>query len=144
MSNRVLLNSSGLKVSQPGVDVLAAAPSQFQFNSDWSQIGLQQQGTITLNPNSDVSVSFAHSYPTPPVVIFDYPVGDGSWQPFGTGSFYYEQFDSGAGLPFSFLWIIALVATTGCRFVYHVDAEGHGYPSWPTVNLRYSVLAYNY
>lgn len=86
MANRVLLSPSGLKISNPGVDVLSATASQLMFNSDWSQLKLLQRIAVTVpsdysqqtplppigsgrswtSPNYNYSKAFG----TPPLVLF--------------------------------------------------------------------------
>lgn len=62
MTRRVLLNSTGLHVSRPGVDVLGAAKVNLLFSSDWSQVGLFERGSVTLSWGGGSSGSSAGSW----------------------------------------------------------------------------------
>ncbi|QIG76838.1 hypothetical protein EVC30_009 [Rhizobium phage RHph_Y1_11] len=50
MANRLLLDTTGLKISKPGIDVLTAAAGNLQFSSDWKQLRVYGRGSFTV-PN---------------------------------------------------------------------------------------------
>ena len=74
MTNRVLLNNAGLKVSAAGVNVLTAGIADLLFSSDYAQLGLYATGQFTVG-FSDVNspqtkVTFGKTFRKPPMVIF--------------------------------------------------------------------------
>lgn len=68
MSNRVLLNSDGLKISQSGVDVLSASDGQLVFNSNWSQLAIYMRGTLTVPDNGNVTINYGRTFVNMPLV----------------------------------------------------------------------------
>lgn len=62
MTNRVLLDVNGLKVSQPGVDVLTAPNWGLHFSSDWSAVSELITGEVYLPPNAATNVWFGKSF----------------------------------------------------------------------------------
>lgn len=106
MANRVLLNSSALRVSQAGANVLTASPAQLLFSSDWSAMTLAQVGTYTVSSWSgsgdlrahNGSITLSKTYPSPPAVAF-YLINSGSYSPvgFGSGCFFGWLRNAGSG-----------------------------------------------
>lgn len=71
MANRVLINSSGLKVSKPGFDVLSTADINLLFNSDWSQIKLFTKGVFSASVSGgNQSVMFGKTFNNRPLCMF--------------------------------------------------------------------------
>ena len=95
MANRVLLNSSALKVSQAGVNVLTATDAQLLFSADWAAMGIVQSGTYTVGTGSwsgsadtrshSGTISLSKTYPSPPLCAFYISTG-GVMVPVGFGS----------------------------------------------------------
>ncbi len=95
MANRILLDSSALKVSQPGINVFTASPAQLLFSSDWSAMGIILAGTYTIGTGSwsgsgntrthNGTINLPKTFPSPPAVAF-YLLASGAMVPVGFGS----------------------------------------------------------
>lgn len=72
MSNRVLLNTSGLKVSRPGVNVLTAGNADLNFNSDWSGVNLLISGQVRVENGGTQIIYFGKTFDQPPVCRIPY------------------------------------------------------------------------
>jgi len=84
----------GIKVSEPGYDVLTAGITNQIFNSEKNCIKLATQGTVsrTLNPTDNSVVGIAHGFDFTPGFLCWFEVDDsGNWyhQYDDTGSFAY-------------------------------------------------------
>jgi hypothetical protein len=146
MTNRVLLDSSGLKVSKPGVNVLTASASQLNFNSEWSQVGLYRRGTYTIDwpiSASGIFINLGKTFTTPPIVIFE--IKDGSvYRTIGGPSGFYYQVLSGGGDGTGYHWLLARVTTTQIRIDGNWNKYGvSGEPEPPHYVIRYSICEYN-
>lgn len=73
MANRVLLNSSGLKVSRAGVNVLTASNLQLLFDSNWSQITPFIRSQWSIPGNSNQFFAFGRSFVNLPMVVISGP-----------------------------------------------------------------------
>lgn len=71
MVNRVLLNTSGLKVSKPGFNVLTASLNQLSFSGDYSQINIFLTGSFSFQMNQVVSqtINFGKTFTFTPVML---------------------------------------------------------------------------
>ena len=72
MAARVLLNSSGLRVSNPGYDVLSATVQDMGFDSQYPMMGTMVTGTgycnaLISNPNTQSNHGTTLFYPNPVV-----------------------------------------------------------------------------
>lgn len=61
MSNRVLLDSNGLKVSFPGRNVLTDADRDLLFTSNWPTLGATDEGTHLVNWDNGSGNSGSHN-----------------------------------------------------------------------------------
>lgn len=68
MSNRILLDNGGLKISKPGIDVLTATDDELVFNSDWSQLAIYMRGTLTVPDNGSTTISYGKTFVNMPLV----------------------------------------------------------------------------
>jgi len=100
MVARVLLNSSGLKVSKPGIDVLSAGFSNLQFSSDWSAMTIVQRGVHSpawsvsgLYGTYNSSIAFVKTFSTVPFVLFYQILPSGARTQIGSGPTFIFQFD---------------------------------------------------
>jgi hypothetical protein len=145
MVNRVLLNTSGLKVSKPGADVLSAGPGDLLFSSDWSALGLFTQGSISASWSTNLetgwwvqSVPFGKTFATPPAVFFEIDVGGNVMVPMGDTSGFIVAFQ---GNPADrFMWVATQVTTTGINFIARYFKDGWAQPA---LTVRYTVLFYD-
>lgn len=120
MANRVLLDTSGLKISAPGVDVLSALPSALIYSSDWAGIGLLLKGMSYTN-GTTVTVPFGKTFERPPLInlywngegnqwsnldLAGYGPNDSGW---GWGSWLqptYLQLSSPSGSPINWAYVV--------------------------------------
>ncbi len=74
MTNRVLLNTNGLKVSAPGKDVLTALKNELQFSSDWGSLRPYMTGQASPPRGSTFTVNFGKTFTNsiPLVSVFLY------------------------------------------------------------------------
>lgn len=152
MSNRVLLNSSGLKVSKPGVDVLTAGSTGLQFSSDWSGMPIAERGTVTLNwttlssteATSARTITLAKTYSSVPYTLFFWIIA-GVRVGIGMGDGFIYQLDrnEGGGAYNSRFGIYARVYTTKIEFLaaYRKKTSGVVTPDAP--QLEYIVFDNN-
>lgn len=71
MTNRVLLDASGLKISQPGYDVFSTPNRFMNFTSDWAQANMHTKGVVYLYSGQySQTVYFGTSFSTHPLAIF--------------------------------------------------------------------------
>lgn len=149
MVRRVLLNSSGLKVSVPGVDVLSAGYNQLQFTSDFSALSLFTQGYHALSWSSGGNVAdsvafipFGKTFASPPIVwFFQYT---GSYLiPLGNayGVAYSVQDGSLPGQPRNF-YVNCTVLTNGIDIRAFYNKQTAGWPQ-PQMTIYYAVFEYN-
>lgn len=149
MVDRILLDSSGLKVSQPGVPVLSAGFSQLQFSSDFSAIGLFSTNVFALNwsffgANSgtfSTTINYGKSYATPPLIWFyaDYgsymvPIGNTN------GVAYVRMDNSLPGQPRMF-YISVVVNESNFTVYARFEKQTDGWPV-PYLNIRYFIFEY--
>lgn len=149
MTRRVLLNSSGLKISQPGADVLTAGPAQLQFSSDFSSLSLYMQGDYSLswsvagNIGSHVGfIPFGKTFVSPPSVWL-YQVGGGYLVPLGNayGVNFHVRETSLPGQARDW-YVNAAVLTNGIDIRGFYNKQTSGWPQ-PSMTLRYFVFDYN-
>ncbi|QPC87425.1 hypothetical protein GA830_12230 [Mesorhizobium sp. NBSH29] len=79
MTNRIIMNSSGVKLSRPGIDVLSASDINLLFNSNYMSIGLFQAGTLSTTTGF-TSYWFGLTLPILPLVSMLVEVAAGVWQ----------------------------------------------------------------
>lgn len=82
MTNRILLDSGGLKISVPGVDVLSAGQRYLAFSPNYKMPRIYQSGSVSLNINSAYAgqtgaISFGKTFDTPPTVFYYLVRADG-------------------------------------------------------------------
>lgn len=147
MVRRVLVNSSGLKVSQSGVDVLSATSLQLNFNSDWSALGVVQSGTYNVawsgGNTSRVSQTFplVKTFPSPPFCAF-FLVRSGTLIPIGLGNgFSYVM--EGDGSPTIASCLVARVSADNIVFTAMYNKEGNPGRSNPPYSVRFFVFDNN-
>lgn len=150
MVNRVLLNSSGLKVSKPGTDVLTATPAGLQFSSDWAALGRYTSGSLGVS-FSDVGgergrydgfISFGKTFPTTPLVWFYLNSPSGGLSPMGNASGFTLFGSDGSVSPPRTFGVVAVVGTTGITVTGYYDKRTSGWPV-PSVSFTYHVFEYN-
>lgn len=150
MIRRVLLNSSGLRVSKPGNDVVSAGPGALQFSSDFSQMTLQASGEIDCNWNSNTyqGYGFGKTYPTPPLVHMQQVIsGSEMGELSATGFFYWEwryNWTDLGGASNTAYHIVNTYVTTSAMMIQSLNFSSK--PSQvtpPNFRLRYTVLDYN-
>ena len=150
MTNRVLLNSSGLKISKPGVNVIGASIADLNFNSDYSQMGLYRQGTYNWNwsttPNP-LLINLGKTFPTPPLVTFactnaQYTYGSPYGGPSGFWFEYYED-NLGDGSDYRYWWLLGRVTTTQIAVDWAWEKFVPGDPTPPAPVIHYSIWDYN-
>lgn len=147
MVRRVLINSSGMKVSKPGIDVIGASLLNLNFNSDWSALGLVQSGTYTPawsgGVTSNVSQSFAlvKTFPSPPFCAFFF-ARPGYLIPVGLGNgFSYAMYGNGTPQPRS--CIAARVGNSSIQFSAMYNKNGNtGIPT-PPFSVQFFVFDNN-
>lgn len=91
MTNRVILDTDGLRVSRAGVNVIGAANVDLLFNSDWAHLRRFGQGAFAVPANSTKTYSMGKTFTALPIVdiFLKYlPSGDsyGYLGDFGTSS----------------------------------------------------------
>ena len=150
MTQRVLSNSQGLRVSQPGVSVLSASLGQLQFNSDWSALALHQSGDIALawTTSNELGwsinfIPFGKTFASPPSVWFFQVEGSGALVPIGSafGFKLHLQDTSLSNQPRDF-YVNASVGTTGIDLRGSYNKQTSGWPQ-PQMTIRYFVFEYN-
>lgn len=150
MANRVLLNSSGLKVSKPATDVLTTGNSGLLFSSDWAQVGHFMSGSKTISwtpvPGSPQqatwsdSVSFGKTFASVPLVVFTLDFGTTKRLAVGdTSGFTFSIQDSSFT---RYVMIAAHVTTTGINFWARYDKQTNAWTQ-PNGAVRYNVMAFN-
>lgn len=149
MARRVLLNSSGLKVSKPGVDVFGASVGQLQFSSDFSALSLYTQGYHAISWTTAGNIgwhtaflSFGKTFASPPLVwFFEYK---GSYLvPLGSayGVNYQIRDSSLPGQPRDF-YVSATVMTNGIDFRAFYNKQTPGWVT-PGMSIYYAVFEHN-
>lgn len=146
MAGRVLLNSAGLKVSKPGVEVLATGPGGLQFSSDWSAFGLYTAGSHVLGwsvPQTnagrhDSFIPFGKTFQTPPAVWFYRHASSGRTPVGNAGGFtlWIGASDNDR------LGVVAQVGLTGITVTGFYRKPTNGTPQ-PQVAFDYYVFEYN-
>lgn len=148
MVNRILLNSSGLKISNPGVDVITAQPASLLFSSDWSALTVAQQGTYILNSWSGGANSAEHTgfipfnrtYPSPPMVLV-YLVRGGSHIPISNGrGAYFGGARSAGSFQYDSYAVSWTAGTTGIGVRAYYYKEHTPSLSRPDMVLKYFIL----
>lgn len=150
MARRVLLNSSGLKVSKPGIDVTVAGADGLQFSSDWSAYGIYMSGGYNVGWSGtseanvgrhDGFISFGRTFATPPFVWF-YKYASSGVAPLGNSggfSIYAQQSNDPAGRKYG---VTAQVGTTGITVTGFYRKTTNGTPE-PSIGFNYFVFEYN-
>ena len=150
MTRRVLLNSSGLKVSKPGVDVVTTGPGGLQFSSDFSQMTLQTSGEIDCNWNSNSysAYGFGKTYATPPLVHMQQVISASEMGELSaTGFFYWEwryNWTDLGGASHTAYHVVNTYVTASAIMIqslYHSTRPSQ--VTAPPFRLRYTVLDYN-
>jgi len=150
MTNRILLNAGGLKISNPGADVLTAAGRFLHFSSDWSQLGQYAQGSATTSwaVSGEVgtwtqSIGLGKTFASPPQVFFERDLGGGKFCPLGGASgFTYSVTDTSLGGTPRYFWVIAEVTTSQIILTARYDKRTSGWTQ-PQFTTRYTVFQYN-
>lgn len=149
MTRRVLLNSAGLRVSQPGVDVLSAGYNQLQFTSDFSALSLFTQGSHSISWSSGGNsadhvafIPFGKTFASPPLVWFFQDAGS-YFIPLGNayGLAYNIRDTSLPGQPRDF-YVSATVLTNGIDLRAYYNKQTAGWPQ-PNMTIAYYVFEYN-
>ncbi|WP_196258557.1 hypothetical protein [Pelagibacterium limicola] len=159
MSNRILLgqrgSEQGLWIAKPGQNVLTANDADLQYSSSFPAFGIVEQGTHNVNwtisgfdGSYSATVFFAKSYGTPPLVLFDLPVGNHHrvMQKNESASFgvVVRQFSGGGGsIPLALWQVIATVFHNRIVFTGNWSRQFTGYKI-PQVLIRYSVCSFNF
>ncbi len=148
MTNRVLLDANGLRVSRATKDVISAGIGDLKFNSDWSQLGVFATGSkapswsiisSTEGYWHDTS-AFGRTFATAPLVFFDLDAGGGVYVPVGDASgFTYHQ-EYGVGT--NYWWVVAQVSTTGLTFNARYNKPTSGWTR-PSFTIKWSAMYYN-
>lgn len=150
MVNRILLNSSGLRISSPGVDVITAQPANLLFSSDWSALTVAQKGTYYLNSwagganhaEHNGFISFSRTYPSPPMALV-YLVRGGAHIPISNGrGAYFGGARYAAGKPHDSYAVSWTAGTTGISVRAYFYKESTPSLSRPDMVLKYFVLDY--
>lgn len=149
MANRVLLNATGLKVSQAGVNVLTAAQSQLLFSSDWSALGLVQSGSYNVNSWSGSANLRSHSgsialnktHSAPPFMLF-YWVYSGSNVPIGMGSGALFGIIRGGAVGFDSVMASFVASTTSIAVRAYYDKQATPSLAVPNMTFRYFIFDY--
>jgi len=71
MANRVLLNSSGLKVSAPGFNVLTTEDEHLIFSSDTHQANVYMKGVLSVGSGTHF-IPYGKTYSRKPLACFGY------------------------------------------------------------------------
>ncbi|MBC2806646.1 hypothetical protein C3Y94_026190 [Rhizobium ruizarguesonis] len=116
MANRVLLNTSGLKVSEPGFDVLTAGNANLQFSSDWSALTLLLAGGVNVPASTSQTVFFGRTFIRTPIAIVP-------WNGFGQDSNYYY-------LTLSEMWAATSIATLYNNRIVFANPYSTPYFAW--------------
>lgn len=145
MVDRVLLNSSGLKVSVPGQSVLTATAGQLLFSSDWSAMGLIQQGSYTVpwsGTTSYGSIALSKTYASPPFCIFMLVAPGGYSTVLGYGLGFNMILDRGESSPSSRTCLVVEVGTSSIAVsaMYYRKTSGI---TVPVYDLEYYVFDNN-
>lgn len=70
MTNRVLLDLNGLKISKPGWDVTTAPEGALQYNSAWAGAQVLITGSLYRpNGSPDLDIWFGRWFSKPPMVL---------------------------------------------------------------------------
>jgi hypothetical protein len=143
MTNRVLLNASGLKVSKPGVNVLTAPTSGLQFSSDWSALGFYRSAEIDCNWNRPEYLNFSlgKTFSTPPMVQFHRVISSSQTELMSALNGFYWAFENNyedldGNMVYNYHRVEATVTTTQIRI-----KSGRAGTN-PTFRLRYTILDY--
>jgi hypothetical protein len=96
MANRVLLNSSGLKVSKPGHDVLTTGVTGLLFSSDFSQASHLTENTVNCDWNEAGFrfISYGKTFPSTPLVQFLEVYPDGIYSMLSTFNGFYWSYEN--------------------------------------------------
>lgn len=149
MTGRVLLNSGGLKVSKPGVEVTTTGPGGLQFSSDWSAFGQYMAGSYGVGwsvlsgelGRHDGFISFGKTFATKPAVWF-YLQSSGGLVPIGNASSFSFYGSDNTGTPPRSFGVIAQVGTTGITVTGYYNKKTSGWPA-PSITFEYRVFEYN-
>lgn len=137
MTERVLLNTHGLRVSKPGISVLSASPADLLFDSDWAQLGQYSHQELDCNWTSGPTVRefpWGKAFPTPPIVFAWYLRSDGLVIPLPPGG----NFGITAGVSGgNYREVFAESTPT----VLRIKGGWSGAP--PAIRIRYTVMDYN-
>lgn len=132
MVDRVILDTQGLRVSIPGVDVKTAAASGLIFDSKWSNLKLWMRSRITASGGGVLNrVPFGKTFANPPLVFF-YVVSGDTYLP--TGLVFTNNFVV-TGQVGSSLIYVAYITTDSSGLNIRVGNPGSG----PNKVISYSV-----
>lgn len=125
MANRILINSSGMKISDVGVNVLSADPGQMIFNSDFGGLTVGSRGSYYVGGFGNHYITLPRAFGTNALIL-----AEASGQMLGgvrTVGQTKRNYFGGIGSESSF-WRLALVDayTLMCR---HTDYPNSG--AWP-------------
>lgn len=123
MANRVVLSSTGLKVSKPGFNVLTAGDKDLTFNSDWGSFPTFAKMNINITAGVLHTVNYGKTFANNPILVWSILHGMSTTLPervqrVGTGQ-HYLPYD-GINDP----WRFALTVYNN-RFTY--NAAGGSY-----------------
>ena len=91
MSNRVVINQNGLKVSRPGVDVLNPGSAGLLFNSDWAPRILHMTGVVYTGAGQVSTILYGKTYAaTPHLQTYNFIPAD-LWPPYGVWFLTYDN-----------------------------------------------------
>jgi hypothetical protein len=144
MTNRILLNSSGLKISKSGVNVLTAGNADLLFTSDYSHLAFYATGTFTIAAGDSHltvpydRVTFGKTFASPPYCMFFYRNGSDRYL-VGAGGCFLEISPGGGGT--ARRRVLTKVTTTKIQ-TYVFNAAGTG--TLPAVTLEYHVMDFGW
>jgi hypothetical protein len=143
MTNRVVLDENGLRISKPGVNVLKAGTSGLQFSSDWSALAFYRRGEIDCNWNEPGYRNFAlgKTFPKPPMVQFHRVISASEVELMSAmNSFFWAYEDNYQDLNgntvYNNHYVSTIVTTTQIRILS--SRQGNN----PTFRLRYTIFDY--
>lgn len=147
MTNRVLLNASGLRVSRATKDVLSAGLGDLKFNSDWSQLGVFTTGSKAPSWSVISSTegywhdtqSFGRTFATEPLVFFEIDAGTGLYLPIGDAAGFTFHQETGVS---NYWWVVVQVSTTGLTYNARYNKPNSGWTR-PSFTIKWTAMYYN-
>lgn len=71
MTNRILFDPAGLKISKPGFDVTTTSENGLSFSSDWGGLTILMRGSVAIPTNDQVNtVWLPKVFERPPLTQF--------------------------------------------------------------------------